>query len=505
MSNEAQFPPKCCLTEIPLNTIMNNIQRDQREQYRLKAAEFSLPAGERWYCPSPSCLRWIDRSHWSGFLTTSLQRLCPHCHTGICIVCRGAAHPTGQECPQDFALEATLDFAEQEGWRRCIRCKAMVELTVGCRHITCKCKAEFCYTCGAVWRTCNCTEDDEAERKRRVRNAKKEREKTVAREEQEILDAIAAVEEMERREVEEAARVEAWRIQREEEVARERAAAEERQRIEEQERLENHQRDVEASVDARHAALTAILSQINSYQQSNLTNRHFTDTDGLRSVAAQIQEKYTSDASRLSAMLESNIKQRQIRLANIHASNTSKLVQQHDDQQDETFLSLQLHLRGKPDRETRTEAIMNKLRAAQAAEQVELDLQHEGEKKQSNARCKVEEKALIYNLAMRRTVEDRARNASTKSHAEHLLAERQWTEHVFQRRYAMLEQWRATAIEQGDVVEAWPAICIGMTYIDASGSKGKERASADAAESVLAHELEAHHIPQPLRLVRILG
>jgi len=61
----------------------------------------------------------------------------------ICRICRAAAHDDDEDCPQDFGLDATLEAAEREGWRRCYRCRAMVELTVGCRHITCKCKAEF--------------------------------------------------------------------------------------------------------------------------------------------------------------------------------------------------------------------------------------------------------------------------------------------------------------------------------------------------------------------------
>src|SRR5437667_9013236 len=82
----------------------------------------------------------------------------------MCRVCRGIGHE-GTDCPEDFALEATIQESINHGWRRCYKCHAMVELMTGCRHITCKCKAEFCYCCGAVWQTCSCTELDLARRR----------------------------------------------------------------------------------------------------------------------------------------------------------------------------------------------------------------------------------------------------------------------------------------------------------------------------------------------------
>ncbi|KAG5191931.1 hypothetical protein JKP88DRAFT_274920 [Tribonema minus] len=44
----------------------------------------------------------------------------------------------------------------REGWRRCARCGAAVELRGGCAHVTCRCRREFCYACGAAWKSCTC-------------------------------------------------------------------------------------------------------------------------------------------------------------------------------------------------------------------------------------------------------------------------------------------------------------------------------------------------------------
>jgi hypothetical protein len=126
LRNESSFPPKCCLTEIPLQIVLLPLDRKQREAYKEKAAEYAVPAEERWYCPNTKCLKWIPPRRASRFMNSS-QR-CPHCSTRICVVCRGISHRRSEECPQDYGLEATLSLAELEGWRRCFKCRALVEV-----------------------------------------------------------------------------------------------------------------------------------------------------------------------------------------------------------------------------------------------------------------------------------------------------------------------------------------------------------------------------------------
>ena len=58
------------------------------------------------------------------------------------------ALPSDLRAPDDVAL---LDAARRNQWRRCPQCHHMIELYSGCRHITCKCGCEFCYTCGVLW------------------------------------------------------------------------------------------------------------------------------------------------------------------------------------------------------------------------------------------------------------------------------------------------------------------------------------------------------------------
>ena len=140
IEHEINFPPKCCLTEISKKTIRDNLPAEICAKFELKALEYAVPAGNRYYCVSSTCGKWIDTRH-ARHHAGAVE--CHHCGTKLCSVCRGPQHPANEDCPQDFGLDRTLEQAERAGWRRCYNCRAMVELNHGCRHITCKCRAEF--------------------------------------------------------------------------------------------------------------------------------------------------------------------------------------------------------------------------------------------------------------------------------------------------------------------------------------------------------------------------
>jgi hypothetical protein len=140
MQHENFWPPKCCLQEIPEDTLEIKLNALQLANYRLKSKEYATPAGERWYCAKPECGRWFNKSKTRPQDATVF---CSHCNFQMCLFCRAASHAAGERCAQDRSLEATLAAAELEGWRQCYNCHTMVELQSGCRHITCKCRAEF--------------------------------------------------------------------------------------------------------------------------------------------------------------------------------------------------------------------------------------------------------------------------------------------------------------------------------------------------------------------------
>ena len=140
IQSEDTFPPKCCIQEIPRRILDTHLSSKEMSEYDEKALEYAVAVGSRYYCGSPKCAKWIDtrKAHRSN---GALR--CPHCQFWMCTSCRGSQHSANQDCPQDFGLGAALQQAERAGWRRCYSCRTMVELNTGCRHITCKCKAEF--------------------------------------------------------------------------------------------------------------------------------------------------------------------------------------------------------------------------------------------------------------------------------------------------------------------------------------------------------------------------
>lgn len=95
------------------------------------------------------------------------------CQTKTCALCKAANHER-EDCPKDEATAAVLATAKEAGWTRCYRCRSMVELTLGCFHMTCRCRGEFCYLCSVPWKNCTCPQWDETHllREARARTAR---------------------------------------------------------------------------------------------------------------------------------------------------------------------------------------------------------------------------------------------------------------------------------------------------------------------------------------------
>ncbi|KAL2017055.1 hypothetical protein VTK56DRAFT_2628 [Thermocarpiscus australiensis] len=224
VTDESKMPPRCCTQPIPSSTIKMVLPRDRHQLFLKAVVQYSTPWEARVFCPDPSCGEFIppavkpDPKH-------PFETLCKSCKTRVCLMCKRVAHPPGQDCPEDRELDAVLEMGEKSGWRRCYKCRSLVELTAGCTHITCRCKAEFCYICGAVWdRSLGCPNfcngEEELERRRveeEARLAELEAEKLAQ-------EKAAEAEELARREAEkmtmESSEFKALREQQEAEMAR---------------------------------------------------------------------------------------------------------------------------------------------------------------------------------------------------------------------------------------------------------------------------------------------
>jgi hypothetical protein len=121
------FPPRCCGTNIPFAIIFNTL--DDREMDDFQNAEMEKNTREKTYCSNSSCGRFIDPAHIRAGDAT-----CPRCFSETCSMCKNPSHMG--DCPADPELRATLNLGAQEQWQRCFSCHALVEIEIGCNHMT---------------------------------------------------------------------------------------------------------------------------------------------------------------------------------------------------------------------------------------------------------------------------------------------------------------------------------------------------------------------------------
>ncbi|PGH23584.1 hypothetical protein AJ80_02364 [Polytolypa hystricis UAMH7299] len=145
--DQTLYPPRCCRRHIPLSVIVGEMSAEERETFESAVVEFSTE--DRTYCSSPECGKFIPPTR-----IEADRAICGRCGSETCALCKRKFHI--DDCPADPALQATLELSTRQGWQRCYRCRALLELTVGCNHMTCHCGAQFCYVCGEQWKHCHC-------------------------------------------------------------------------------------------------------------------------------------------------------------------------------------------------------------------------------------------------------------------------------------------------------------------------------------------------------------
>ena len=126
MKDESLFPPRCCRQPIPLGIATRMLTSDQVQKFLEKSVEFSTP--NRTYCHDTSCLAFIRPDNISG------EKAMCTCGALTCVVCKAAAHEG--DCPEDPAYASLMAFATAEGYQTCRQCKRLVELSIGCNHMT---------------------------------------------------------------------------------------------------------------------------------------------------------------------------------------------------------------------------------------------------------------------------------------------------------------------------------------------------------------------------------
>ncbi|KAH7912639.1 hypothetical protein BJ138DRAFT_756699 [Hygrophoropsis aurantiaca] len=154
--DETLYPPRCCRQPIDFAQVKRHLSPALVRLFKEKGTEFGTL--KRVYCASPTCSRFLGPLH-EGYFSKIYTCPVPTCATKTCGKCR-AKHDRGESCT-DNSPGDVLALGRRAGWARCPGCAQMIELNVGCYHMTCRCRTEFCYLCTKTWKTCRCPQWDE--------------------------------------------------------------------------------------------------------------------------------------------------------------------------------------------------------------------------------------------------------------------------------------------------------------------------------------------------------
>jgi len=313
---------------------------------------------------------------------------------------------------------------------------------------------------------------------------------------EEIARAIAEAAARERREAEEAERLEQERLREEAELARleQIRLEEEAKRREEAERAERELRDaIRLSLEEAARLLHVRLQEVAKCQRDALDGRHLSVEEQhvrhLESAVASCQK----ESDRLLKTMQNNIDKRTKALQEKHQAELETFDSRQQDQEDDLFLQIQLHLRGKPNKEARERRLQDELHRQQEEERQQFTSTHQSElgSLQQNTKMEIEGLKQINesNLAHvcrrhRRDFDDILKMA---------VAERTWFEVVAQRRQNMVREHNRLMMEDFDAGRD----TIGLTeelamaiepFIPALAEQGVNGSIHPAADHVSASE-----------------
>jgi hypothetical protein len=125
LRDESLFPPRCCRILMPLESVRTLVGPDTSRRTEKRIIEINDPS--RTYCSKQTCSAYIFSSQKQNNCGT-----CQECGQKTCLLCKNEYHQG--KCVQ--TPDPIHQLAEVEGWKRCSRCKHLVELDTGCNHIT---------------------------------------------------------------------------------------------------------------------------------------------------------------------------------------------------------------------------------------------------------------------------------------------------------------------------------------------------------------------------------
>jgi hypothetical protein len=149
LRDESLFHPRCCRKRIPFSSVKRHFSPDLRVEFKEKAKEYETT--DRVYCAVPRCSRFLG-PRVEGKSSVAAKTYKCQCGEITCSRCKNAC-PTGikHSCSDsaDEGAETVLTLGRAQGWARCPGCRTMIELNMGCHHMTCLCKVTAYPLCTA--------------------------------------------------------------------------------------------------------------------------------------------------------------------------------------------------------------------------------------------------------------------------------------------------------------------------------------------------------------------
>ncbi|KAI9845586.1 MAG: hypothetical protein M1837_004683 [Sclerophora amabilis] len=294
---------------------------------------------------------------------------------------------------------------------------------------------------------------------------------------EEIAAAVAAVDEAERREARE---VEI--LHRLEEIAehkrREAEIIEERRR--EQIRLQE--------IRNRFPYLKRRLDDVHAAQRAALQRRH----DEIMGLAVKqlsdVQDDHSKRKAESISQLESDSRAASGDLASSHRQQLQEMEARHEEEEDDYFLGIRAHLRGKPNREAREQAAVAKVKKAQAEDREALIAKHEaelttlthnGDRLLRNTIASMDADQERELAEMKSNQESCARQHA----AEHLILEK-----IVEDRQAILLDDERTLIDSGSTLSSYRRIAAESLSFGADQN-------VSGAEFAVSTDVETSHYP----------
>ncbi|RYP74400.1 hypothetical protein DL771_003067 [Monosporascus sp. 5C6A] len=438
--NEQQWPPKCCLNTIPDATILLGVNGKLQRQWRLRGAEWNIPVGERVYCGQRSCSIWCRPDQVIAARGTA------RCSQGhwTCTICRGPQHGAAEACPQDRDLLRTNELAEEEGWKRCHGCGAYVEHREACQHMTCRCGAQFCYVCGARWRTCACTMEQLADVKREAAARRQTRRDREAQEEAALQEALRLVAEFER---EEALKAELLRQERV------RLAERRRQReLEERIRREEARR---AALEAKFRDLRAALADLHEAQRDAVRRDHEAEEADLSARGAgkldELRRQHETERAELGEATVARLRGRERALAREYAARVAEERRIEEQYAAQLKAYWAQHGGGEAAVRAALASLQRRMDRGFAAWKKWMDSELESYRSEAREEQAIREE--LMDDAERRAAE--GAEADREAFTCRRRAELRWVEVVVAERESMLNEMRSDELENAEDIEAW--------------------------------------------------